>query len=490
MKRTLTLMACLGALLWAGTVQAQAVLAKHADTKKVKPEFLAEARYLGEYQGLFCWVGDKKKDEKQVLLMDQNLVVLRAMTVETDEASEILAASLQGNRASLLLQERTRKCTKVYSAVVDLDSMRYVNAGLELRDSLAYGRKDAHHMWAAVSPNGSKVAQISVLEMTETKQYTATIRMMDALLNTLWEREYALSTMSELCVTDDGMIVTMGMEEQEDGETAFFFNVLDANESTTYAGRVKSDPIREMRLAGVVNGYALALGTFRPEGSDPDDDLCGGTVALSFNTRNGQLTGFSLRPFMNEDINILYNKKTKKVQKNLTAELVAVNTVTTNGYGAVVALGRNFTQTVTEMNGTLTNNYCSMGLHLVAVDTTGHIRWARNIRRNDTQTSADGLLEVSLLSRGDDTYVFKSESPKLPATYDIAKDAKEFEAGSKNNIVFYCIGAEGEVSKTVVEAKTKQNLFRTENRPDGTFMYFSQNGSRTRMAELKIGSWE
>ena len=193
-----------------------------------------------------------------------------------------------------------------------------------------------------------------------------------------------------------------------------------------------------------------------------------------------------MRPFQNEDINILTNRHTKKVQKDYTLDLISTCGVATTEYGAVIAVGRNYIRTVTEANGTFTDHFNRVGIHMVAVDTTCHMRWTRNIRRNDTQKNYEDLLGIGLLSHGDRVLLFKSESPKLPPTYDIARECKEYEIGDKSNIVFYSIDPEGEVQKTIVEQKTKQTLFRTERHPDGTLMLLSQHGKRSRQADLKL----
>ena len=484
MRIRLTLTVWVAAMLCGCAVQAQPVLAKYAESKKMDPVFLETAKYVGEYEGLTCWVGEGRKGHKEVLLVDHNLEIMRGTNIEAPAESELLAASMGEGHVALMVADRSRKRqTLLYTALVDLKTM--YNEGLTLRDSLGYGRKDRCMLWAAVSPNGRYVATISIVQYIESKQYSTRVRLMDARMNDKWAKEFALGSMSEMCVADDGTIVTLGYESLGE-ETSFIFNVLDSVKSDTYEMTIKCDPIREMHLAGVVNHHAMALGTFRQGGTTEDDDICGGLAMVSFDIRGGEVGGFAMRPFQNEDINILTNRHTKKVQKDYTLDLISTCGVATTEYGAVIAVGRNYIRTVTEANGTLTDHFNRVGIHIVAVDTTCHMRWTRNIRRNDTQKDYEDLLGIGLLSHGDRVLLFKSESPKLPPTYDIARECKEYEIGDKSNIVFYSIDPEGEVQKTIVEQKTKQTLFRTERHPDGTLMLLSQHGKRSRQADLKL----
>ncbi len=459
------------------------------ENKKIDDEFVREAKYIGQYEGLYCFVGEGRKNGKVLMLLDHNMVPLRSMTLpESTVNCDFKAGSIAGNNAGLLFVDNDERhhVAQIYTSTMDLDSMRPADntAGLLLLDSIGYGRKDNFMMWAATSENGRYNAMVQVLEFKDKLQYTAKVTLFDGMMHKLWSKEYAIGSMENLCVTNDGTVVSLGYEPEGE-ETRFVYNIVNEKRTDTYAAIVKCDPIRELRLAGVVGNHVMAVGLFTPQGARDKDNLCGGVVGISFDMDSALITGFTMRPFMNEDMNILLNKKTKKVQRNQYTDLVSlVGTVLTEN-GAVVALGRNYGKDVVENNGTVTHHFYRMGLHVVAIDTLGRVSWVRNVRRNDHQVGDDGMLNVCMLHKDGHTYLIKSEHSKLPNIYDISKDVKEYKAGSKGNLVVYAFNEDGDVEKTVVYKKTPHGLVRGVLRADGKMALFTQDGSRSRIVELK-----
>lgn len=469
-------------------VWGQLALTRHAESKKMDMQILKDGLYAGQHNGLDCWVGEGRKGRKQVVLSDHNLEPLGRMEmVESSVNYTLLSASaLKGMLSAVLYDSPDRQHTVVYGALVDLDSMK--PAGIEpitVLDSFSYGKKDRCMVWAATSPNRQYTALTVIVEYTERNQYSARVRLMDSHLNTVWAKDYAMGSMEHMCVTDRGRVVTLG-QERDGEETHIVYNIIDEHRSDSYEVTVTCDPMRELRLAGVVGSHVMAVGTFMPAGADPDEMLCGGVVGMSFDMDSALMTGFTMRPFQNEDMNILYNKKTKKIQRDQVVDLVSVLDATTTQWGAAVAVGRNFMNAHVEDNGTTTKGYYREGIHLVGIDTLGRVCLVRNIRRNDVQKGSDDMLRIGLLSRYGTIYIVKSEHKSYPATYDISKEAKEFAVDTKGNLVVYTIQPGGEVGKTVVETKTPHALVRCVMRPDDTMELLTADGSRKRMAELKI----
>lgn len=462
---------------------------KNLESRKLDDAFVREANYVGQYNGLYCFVGKEEKERMKLVMVDHNMEPLRIMELpESSVNCKLIAASINGNRAGMLLvdnDERSRAL--VYTACFDLDSLRPADGGrgLTMTDSMAFGRKDRCMVWGATSPNGMYNAIVVIVEFTERKQYSAHAVLYDSQMKEVWHYDYAMGSMNDLAVTDDGTIVTLGYEPEGE-ETHFVFNIMDAKKGDTYDAIIKCDPIREMRLAGVQRSHIMGVGLFNTA-SYKSADMCGGVVGLSFDRDSAILTGFTMRPFQNEDINVLVNKPTKKIQRDQEVELASVVGSAMTSYGAVVAVGRNFIRENIEDNGSVTHWYHRTGLHLVAIDTLGHVRWVRNLRRNDLQKNDDYLLNVSMLQNYGRTYIIKSEHRKYPAIYDIAKEAKEYTTGSKSNLVVYSIGSEGDVEKYVVDQKTPYGFVRGLVRPDGVMALFTQKGSRLRMVEVKVG---
>lgn len=488
MKKSVLLIAVVCAFAVSGFAQQRLVVQKNMESRKLDDAFVREARYLGQYDGLYSFVGKEDRERMKLVMVDHNMEPLRIMELpESSVNCKLMAASINGNRVGMLLvdnDERSRAL--IYTSCFDLDSLRPADGGrgLTMKDSLAFGRKDRCMVWGATSPNGMYNAMVIIVEFTERRQYSAHAVLYDSQMQELWHYDYAMGSMNDLTVTDDGTIVTLGYEPEGE-ETHFVFNIMDKHRGDTYDAIIKCDPIREMRLAGVQGNHIMGVGLFNTA-SYRSADMCGGVVGLSFDKDSAILTGFTMRPFQNEDINILDNKPTKKIQRDQEVELVSVVGSVMNGNGALVSVGRNYRVQHVEDNGSVSYSFHRAGLHLVSIDTLGRVAWARNIRRNDMQKKDDYLLNVDMIQAFGKTYLIKSESRKYPATYNIAKEGKEFAVDSKGNLVVYTIDADGEVEKAVLEQKTPFAFVRGVRRNDGVLALITQKGSRSRIVEMKI----
>lgn len=488
MKKSILLFVALCAMVAAAVAQQRIEVKKNLDSKKIDATFVRESKYMGQYNGLYCFVGEGRRHRKLLMLSDHNLVPLRVAELPESSANcDLMAGSIDGTSANMLFVDNDpHGLLMVYTARIDLDSMRPADGGrgFVTIDSVTFGRKDRCMVWAATSDNGQYNALIYIVQYPERKQYSAHAKLFDARIQTVWSHDYAMGSMDHLCVTDNGTLVTLGYEPNGE-ETHFVFNILNSEKMDTYDAIVKCDPIRELHLAGVQGSHVMALGLFNPLESR-NDGACGGVVGMSFDMDSALLTGFTMRPFQNEDVNILYNKKTKKIQRTQEVDFISVLGTVMTDNGAVVAVGRNFIKDKIEDNGNVTPIYHRMGLHLVAIDTMGNLSWVRNIRRNDMQKRSDSHLKLALLHVDGLTHVIKSEHRKYPADYNIAKAAKEFTATSKSNLVIYSIAPDGTVVKNILEKKTRYGLVRSLLRNDGAMTLFTQDGSRSKTLEVKV----
>lgn len=455
-KRILALMAAVavGACVTAQT------LTVGAETKRLDADRLAEACLPGEYKGLQCIVmqdvdhfDNVRKHDYALILVDNNLEPLYGLELPHTDKLELLGATLEGDRAAVIFADREEKRqTVVLGAVVELDSMRLAGNRLDTLLNQTYGRKDAFHLWT--DARDGKVALLQATEYGDSKEYTARATLYDINLRRLWSREHAIGTTDQLWVTADGKMVTIGTDNMKQGDVAITLNVIGREDSVTQTAHFTCDSIRDLRLLNVTGGRAVAAGRLEQGGKHTDDHITLGVVAVAFGL-DGTVAGFSMRPFQNEDIDILLNEKTKKTQKHLEAEYVRVEGRAALPYGGAMALGRAFRHSKQDVNGTYSNDYNRVGLHVVAVDTDGQVRWVRNLRRCDMQKSSDSDLRVFLAAKGDSLLVVKKESPKLPSGYELAKQAKEFDIEDKGHTVVYCMAPDGTTTKHLLDLKSK-----------------------------------
>jgi hypothetical protein len=197
------------------------------------------------------------------------------------------------------------------------------------------------------------------------------------------------------------------------------------------------------------------------------------------------MQSFKMRFFQNEDKNIFLNKNTKKVQREQDMPMIAPLGCIRMPYGTVVASGHRHHLRYVNANGTVTDTYYGRGIHLIAFDTLGNVKWVRNLRRNDKTDIADEMLELQMFAVGDKAYVLKNEDVDDPEEYIITEEADEYEVGDKSNLVLYELSADGEVAKTLLERKTKHALASMGQRMDGNWVLLSFRGSKCRMAVLK-----
>lgn len=470
------------ALTMTASVCAQPALTKGMEGKRLSAEELTAARYVGTLDNMDAWIMEGRKHVKQVVLTDLNLEPVSVAPIAGSNDLEVLAASVDGRRTGVLLADRGNKRTVVLRCEVDADSRAMVES-YDTVTALQYGRKDVCMVWGATSPSGNYNALVCVTQLNETKQYSTYIALFDGRMHKLWSKEYALGSLSDVLVTDDGRIVTMG-EERDAMESHFIFNVLDSVRATTYDAVVKCDPVVDFHLTNVVDRYAVAVGTYRPEGGKKMEKMTAGVMTLSFDLDSAVLAGVMMRPFQNEDMNIFLNAKTKKIQKNQMCDHIVMLGRVATSYGAAVALSREMVIEKTSNSGSVSREGYGVGISLVAVDTTGHVRWVRNLRRNDIMDD-DNMVTLGVAMLDGKVCVAKKEGAKYPAIYDISNDAKKFKAGDKGNLVVYTVDADGTTEKLLLEKKSKHTVFRTLTRPDDTLLIFGSNGKKTRLLELR-----
>lgn len=479
MKKTMMIVA---ALLMAAVVSAQPALTKGMEGRRLSIEELTESRYLGVQNNLDAWIMEGKKHVKQVVLTDLNLEPISVAAIAGSGDLEVLAASVTPDRTGLLLVDRSsKKRTIVLRGEVDVQTQALLG-GYDTVVAYEHGRKDVCMVWGATSPTGRYNALVCVMQFNDTKQYTTYIALFDSYMHLLWDSEFPLGSLSEMLVTDEGRVVTFG-EERGEGESTLVFNVLDSLRTASCTATVKCDPMQDLHLINVLGNYAVAVGTYRPESRRASHSTAG-VVALSFNLDSANIVGFQLRPFQNEDMNIFLNKKTKKIQKDQMCDHIVVLGCVPTPYGAALALGRDMVIEKSSTGGSVSRDGYGSGVHMVGIDTTGHVCWVRNLRRNDM--NSDGIKPpLGIASVAGKVCVVKCESPKMPAIYEISNPAKQFKQGDKGNLVVYTIDPDGNTEKLLLEKKSKQTVFRAFGRPDGTLVILSERGKRTRLCELR-----
>ena len=467
-----------------GVAVAQPVFSRGYENRSYTVQQFQNGICAGEFDDpLTAWVLEGKRQAKQVVLLDRHLEPHNAISLPNSDEMTVLAASIvDRSRIGVLLADNSQKrSTTVLACEVNIEAQAVSPYDTVVK--MDYDRKDVCLVKAASSPDGRKMGVVAIVLLADGKGQNTYAAMYDNRVQKLWGKTVTLGTMQDVMVTDDGRLVTFGYEPAGE-ETKFLFNVLDAERVSSFDAMVKCDPVKEMHMANVIGDYAVALGTYQPADRRNADKLTAGVVGLSFNLAEAKVAGFTMRSFQNEDVDIFLNAKTKKIQKDLMCERIAVQSYAPVSYGGVMAVGRTQRVETTKTGSAPVVQTQQFGLHLVAVDTEGRVRWARNFRRNDTQKKGDEPMQIGMVETDGKLCLICSENAKAPAIYDIANPAKLYTVGGKGNLSLYTIDPQGEVEKFVLEKKGKHSMLRADLRQDGKMIILATTGKFTRAAEM------
>lgn len=488
MKKYLTIVAAMA--LWGGVMaqSGEVGLVKGNESKAVDKEDVQHANFVGSIGEQSYWLTkeDDRDGDWSVFAVDLNMKDPKWLRLPIDEKYELVALARQGSMASVVMVDSSRsKKTMVVKFSVDLDSMSLVDGKIDTLCDYDLGKGDRCYVWGAVSDNGLYVGLLTLRQFKAKKQYVSEVALFDNGLNELWRKDFPVGTTSCLAVTDGGEVLTLGNERAGAAER-FLVSVVGAKTGENYSMEVTCDRVKDMRIVSVSGRKMICAGLFSPTDTDPDDRLIGGTAMMAFDLDSAKITNFTLNPFQNEDVNILLNKKTKKVQRDKVVPMVVPLASTGMPWGAVLAVGHRHMLRFQNANGTVSTTYYTQGIQMVAIDTDGGVKWVRNMRRNDFEKGSDGLLYIGLFGEGDTVCMLKMESPKYPEEYNIAGEAKEYEAGEKGNLVLYRVAENGDVTKTILEPKTKHMLLMAAKSGEDSVLAVTQKGSKSRLVEMKF----
>lgn len=484
MKKTL-----LYALMWllpAMAVVAQPAVGKGRENKFVSPAALMQGTYLGVHNRMEAWVVEGKKQQQRLVMLDGNMVPQFEVVLPDSKETRVLSTTMSDAKANILVvNEGEKRQTLVGRYGLRLDNYTVDGGMMDTLLRLEYGKKDECMVWGSSSANGEYVGVVAIVKYKENSLYRTVIALYDNDLNKLWEREFGLATMSQMLVSDEGRIVTLGLEEEGE-ESILVFNTITETESHTWRAAVKCDGVRTLQLAAVHGDRVLAMGSFGVPGGKKTRGLTGGVMAMSFDVSRGELVDFNMRAFQNEDANIFLNVKTKKIQKELNMPSINMVACAPTSYGCAALFAQQYGIQYEDNTGSKKLDYCSVGLHCVAVDMNGQFKWVRNLRSNLLEEEDNCLINASLVETNNATNIITVEHPKSPATYDIAKEQKQLTIGNKGNLVLYAIADDGNVKKTVLEKEAKFGVLCSVVHGDGNVMIFEGRENKTRAIDLRF----
>ncbi len=469
MKRLIIIVMLLAAI---GT-QAFAQLNAGQESKAVSADNLENGLCLGRYDENDVWLNSTRKGWR-ITALNRDLQVTG--TADMEIASErLLAATMSGNAATLLLSAQEKKNTYVLVARLPLEGDATV-------DTIAAfnmpGRKDKCLLWGATSNLGNYMAVVAVRQFADSAEYAASALLVAPRGNVVYSREFAMTSLDQVFVTDNGCIATLAAENTNSGVDVMV-NYVTANVISSGRYTMACDPMREVRIVNVIGNRLLGIATTSARGRRADKAV-NGLLTFGYDLDSNKVFNFEAHNFVLEDINTLYNNFIRKKQKTLTAENVSLLGTVPTSYGGAMAITRAFEELKNTNDGVTHHTFMHRGIHIVAVNADGGVAWVTNIRCNDNQENSGDDLHIGITGDGENVYVYKTENRKEPSEYEITRAARVQKAGKRGNLVRYAVGPNGFTEKLILERNSKHNfLLVTDNQE-----VFTVKGRKVRRATV------
>ena len=455
------------------------------EAKSFGKTLLTDAVGIGAADGYDYWLHCGDRNGIGILSTDSTLHHARQTTLPHSSHYTMLAASHNDRQVALLLADaHSSHEASILTARIALDTLE--NYAFDELKHYDLGRHDQFYCWGASSPNGQYNAVVAVVEYTDSKQYEATVMLLDAEMRPLWEREYAVGTLEEVAVSDEGCIVTLGCEQSDFGAD-LVFNIFTASRSRTCTIASEAGYIRHLHLAHLTQHHALAMGTFSPAHLKGHEHLCGGLYTVAISLDSATVTHSTLRRFTDEDIAVFYNHESGGKGATTVADHVEVVDLLPTASGALLALERHFAvdshgDTLDEAGSTTYH----VGLQIASADTLGRLQWVRNVRSCDVRKGNDESATSLLLAWGEGLAIVKNENSKTPDNYTTATPVRPCEGDAKSNLVVYLVDGDGAMVKQRIEGKTRHTALAANRRSEGRWQVVTANKSALRPAILEI----
>ena len=403
----------------------------------------------------------------QVVAADTNMKVLRQVSLPETKMSQIVFANYVDGKVYLLY--RGVIVADYYRAVIDPQSMTLERCE-KVFDNIP-GKNLETYNWSAQSDNGLFYAVADVFVNSVSNEMVHRQLLLDEKLELMWEKHFEADMMSNLHVSDDGVVYLFGSRyDKASHETIVSMHVLDVDDEKSVERSVKVGEVYRLTLLNIVGSggspsvqYAVAAGYIRTPKSPKNKDCFDQMVGIALNLRTGDVKASTER-FTSDELNVFGNKSTKKENEVGMVDALTMANSAETGYGGVLLLQRIWKVTTSSTSSPDVNEYFTMGSLALAVDTTGTILWHkpfRTVNSERTFQAADIPCygDAPMLAEGDNVYVMLPEPAKPSATYDIASSESRIALGIRaHSYVIYGIDRQGTLAKQIPIPKDKGSL--------------------------------
>ena len=433
MKHLTLLTMFLAVLMSAGAQQMNKQIG--AENKKYNPWQIDEMIIIGKHEGLTIGVTKNYKSiaqNVQVIAFDDNMNMVHSLDIPDTKMDHAEVASLfDGKIYILIYHDKKWDGTYDYNRVV-LDAKTLKPIG-EPKTIFSYKHSTAedNYLWVSQSPDGMLTAIIDISVVERQDKYSATEILLDEEMNIEWQRNYPIHWLSNMIVTNDGEIITIGRSKGKEANKIYFSIIDDVNGIDL--SQQTSVVIDRTELICYRDNKILAVGI----GTDPANKKEFKYFGISADTKTSNIN-IDYKTITNNDKCVFAGVDMGSKLDPKKNYYLKLQHCKETDYGAVSTI----------FNRANTDGFKIVGMLVFAIDNNGNIIWNKMVRNNLYSKPAPNRLDYALCVEGSDTYLVGAESHKGPATYDIDKkiDMQKLNTGAKG-IAIYHFDANGSVTK-------------------------------------------
>lgn len=486
MKRTTLLLLFVSVLMMAGAQNK--TYSVGALNKKFNYAEASNMIILGQQDGLTIGVTNRYagvlknyfKKELKVVAIDENTNIVRSIEIPETKDCYIQTATYYDGKVYILASHREKHSTYYDRYVVDATTMQTIG---EKKNIYTYTseRKDDSYQWVSQSPNGTLAALVHITTNRKSDKFEAVEILLDEEMNIEWQRDYPIYALSNMMVTDDGEIITLGYSGQKAG-TKSRISISVISESNAYDLREETTvTIWDIRLAGYKNGKILGMGL----GLNASDKNEINYFGISADIKS-QAINIGYQSLTDNDKCVYNNIDYGKRARNVNIDALRLRHCQLTGTGAVATLTNSWiVETCNQNGGCSIKSYCE-GIIIFGIDDNGNIIWHHGIRKSMKQNGYPTMMSEAVCVEGNDVYLIQSESPKWPTSYSVSKRVKTQKMNTGTKVLAkYHINADGEIEKSVEAIEKSASFDSNTYKTDSKHIGFLLNSSGASIVNIR-----
>lgn len=421
------------------------------------------------------------KKECMLLALDKDMNIAKSLVIPESKDDEIIAASINNGKAYLLTYHTEKKKESFNRWVVDLESMAVEGTATEIFN-YSKERKDNTYQWVAQTEDNSVTGLVFITTNKKSDKFESKQFLFDEEMKLEWQREYPLYSVSQILVTEDGEIVTLGRSVEKEKNASKIYATVINDDNAQDVSATANLMVTDTRLISYSKGKILMMGMGVNVSNSKDTRYFGATIDIASGEMNA-----SYRSLSQLDLNVFNGDNKGRKSDPIAYDAFVMQHCKATQFGAVGTLQVRWAVETCNSQGACNVKYYQQGVLLFAINDEGEFLWHYPIRSDYAENGLSMLIGNSLIAKGDDIYFLQTEHAKWPATYDLTKSMKtlKIHKGSKM-IGIYHVAPDGSMTKTKEQLTKKTVLVGKAKNFNNSYIGFLSKGKGVTPIELKI----